>query len=139
MKYIAIIYALLLAGCDIQTNDSNGGSSKIPSRIDSCDLREVFGTCVEYSLNELDDWYLQYVEKACPKNRRERIVGKYKKDTSCPSANRVASCEGIIEDASEKYEYDKHYYVNTAENYSWKSANVQVTCKKVSGRFISEQ
>jgi hypothetical protein len=138
MKFIAITCFLLLTACSIESDELQGDKSNFPIRVDSCDLRIVFGTCVEYTLSELDDWYLKYVESACPKNKRGRFVGKYKKGYPCPSEGRVARCENIIEEPGERYEYDTHYYVDTAEGYSWEATNIQVTCKKVSGRYVPE-
>jgi hypothetical protein len=138
VKSIAIVSALLLTACGNESDDFRTGKSDILGRVDSCDLRHVFGTCVEYTLTELDDWYREYVESACPKNRRGQLIGAYKKDVPCPSENRVARCEGMIEDPAERYEYDKHYYAGTADGYSWQSTSVQVTCEQVSGHFIAE-
>ena len=101
-------------------------------------MRVLFGTCVEYTLSELDDGYRAHVESACPDNRRGNVAGTYLKESRCPTENRVARCEGIIEDSTERYEYDKHYYTNTADGYSWEAKNVQVTCKQVSGHFIPD-
>lgn len=119
---------------DIPRRDLSDGSS----RVDSCDLRALFATCREYELSELDDWYKDYVERACPKNRRGDRVGIYRKDSRCPAEDRVARCEGIIEDPAEQYEYDKHYYAGTADLYTWETRSVQVTCENVSGQFVPE-
>jgi hypothetical protein len=130
--------ALLLAACGGESDDSRKNESGLMDRVDSCDLREISGTCVEYTLSELDDWYREHVERACPSNRRGELAGKYMKDSRCPAENRVARCEGIVEDPSERYEYDKHHYFDTAEGYSWEPKNVQVTCEQVSGQFVPE-
>ena len=139
LKTSATIFALLLTACDGQPEIILANESALSNRIDSCDLRKVFGTCVAYDLSELDDWYVEYVESACPRNRLGNLYGEYKKSSNCPSEKRVARCEGIIDDhPAERYEYDKHYYAGTEDLYSWPSANVQVTCEHVSGRFITE-
>ena len=138
MKIIAFVSTLLLIACSTESDDFRTDESDSMGRVDSCDLRHVFGTCVEYKLTELDDWYREFAESACPRNRRGQLVGTYKKDARCPSENRVARCEGMIEDPAEHYEYDKHYYAGTADGYSWKPADVQVTCEQVSGHFIPE-
>ncbi len=44
----------------------------------------------------------------------------------------------MIEDLAERYEYDKHYYVDTAVGYSWEPENVRVTCEHISGHFVPE-
>ena len=137
-KTSATIFALLLTACDGQPEIIPANESALSNRIDSCDLRKVFGTCVEYDLSEMDDWYVEYVESACPRNRLGNLFGEYKKSSNCPSEKRVARCEGIIEDTAERYEYDKHYYAGTADLYPWRPADVQVTCERVSGRFIQE-
>ncbi len=138
MKIIAILCGILLTACGNESDDLRTTKSDILSRVDSCDSRNVSGTCVEYTLSELDDWYVEYVESACPRNRQGDLFGEYKKSSNCPSENRVARCEGMIEDPAEHYEYDKHYYAGTADGYSWKPADVQVTCEQVSGHFIPE-
>ena len=138
MKINATICALLLTACDNKSEISPADEPTLSNRVDSCDLRQVVGTCEVYDLGEMDDWYVEYVESACPRHRRGDLLGEYKKSSDCPSENRVARCEGIIEDPAERYEYDKHYYAGTADGYSWKPADVQVTCEHVSGRFIAE-
>jgi len=138
MRITATICALLLTACDNKSEVLPADKSVLPHRIDSCDLRKVFGICEAYDLSEMDDWYVEYVESACPRNRRSDLFGEYKKSSNCPSENRVARCEGIVEDPAERYEYDKHYYAGTADGYSWKPADVQVTCEQISGRFILE-
>ena len=60
------------------------------------------------------------------------------KESRCPAENRVARCEGMIEDPAERYEYDKHYYTGTADDFAWEARNVQVTCENVSGHFVPE-
>lgn len=137
-KIGATICVLLLTACDNQFENSPADEPALLNRVDSCDLRKVLGTCVVYELSELGDWYVEYVEDACPRNRRGDLTGEYKKSSTCPSENRVARCEGIIEDSSERYEYDKHYYAGTADLFSWKPADVQVTCEQVSGHFVLE-
>lgn len=107
-------------------------------RVDACDTRYLFGTCVEYTLSELGEWYREHVASACAQNRRGELTGRYVQDSRCPAENRVARCEDIVEDSAERYEYDKHYYVGTADRYSWDPKNVRVTCDNVSGRFVSE-
>jgi len=104
--------------------------------VDSCDLRKVVGTWEAYDLSEMDDWYVEYVESTCPRKRRGDLFGEYKKSSNCPSENRVARWEGIVEDPAERYEYYKYYYAGTADGYLWKTADVQVTCEQISGRFI---
>ncbi len=138
MKIGATICALLLTACDNQPELFPADESPLLNRVDSCDLRKVFGTCVVYDLSEMGDWYVEYVESACPRNRRGDLFGEYRKSSTCPSENRIARCEGIIEDPSERYEYDKHYYAGTADHFSWKPADVQVTCEQVSGHFVLE-
>ena len=138
MKIFAIMCGFLINACGNESDDLRTNNSDILSRVDSCDLRHVSGTCVEYTLSELDDWYLEYVESACPSNRRGQLIGTYKKDARCPSQNRVARCERMIEDPAQRYEYDKHYYVGTADGYSWQPKNVQVTCEQISGHFLLE-
>ena len=138
MKIIAFMCGFLITACGNESDDLQTKPSDELSHVDSCDLRHLFGTCVEYTLSELDDWYLEYVETACPSNRRDKLIGTYEKDARCPSENRVARCEGMIEDPAERYEYDKHYYVGTANGYSWQPKNVQVTCEQVSGHFLLE-
>ena len=138
MKISATICALLLTACDNKSEIFLADESAHSNRVDSCDLRKVFGTCETYDLSEMDDWYVEYVVSACPKNRRGDLFGIYKKSSNCPSENRVARCEGITEDPTEPYEYDKHYYAGTADGYSWQPANVQVTCEHVSGHFLLE-
>jgi hypothetical protein len=138
MKLIAIVSSVLLNACGNESDDFRTDRSDLLGRVDSCDLRHVFGTCLEYTLTELDDWYLEFVESACPLNRRGQLIGEYKKNVRCPSENRVARCEGMIEDPAERYQYDKHYYVDTAGGYSWQPADVQVTCERVSGQFELE-
>ena len=107
-------------------------------RIDACDTRRLFGTCVEYTLSELGDGYREHVASACASNRRGELSGRYVQNSRCPAANRVARCEDIVEDPSEAFEYDKHYYVGTADRYAWEASSVQATCEQVSGRFVSE-
>ena len=138
IKITTAACALLLIACDNKSEDFPIDMSDVSIRVDSCDLREVFGTCETYTLTEMDDRYLEYVESNCPRNRRGDLFGEYKKSSGCPSENRVARCEGIIENPAERYEYDKHYYAGTADGYSWKPADVQVTCEQVSGHFIPE-
>ena len=139
MKISATICALLLTACDNKSEIFLADEPALLNRVDSCDLRKVFGTCLEYDLSEMGDWSVVYVESACPRNRRGYLFGEYKKSSICPSENRVARCEGIIDDhPAERYEYDEHYYGGTADLYSWPSANVHVTCEHVSGLFILE-
>jgi hypothetical protein len=138
IKIAVTICALLLIACDNKSEVGPADKSNVSFRVDSCDLRKVVGTCEAYDLSEMDDWYVEYVKSGCPRNRRGNLFGEYKKSSNCPSENRVARCEGIIEDPTERYEYDKHYYAGTADGYSWKPADVQVTCEKVSGHFIPE-
>ena len=138
MRIGATICALLLTACDNQSEISPADEPALLNRVDSCDLRKMFGTCLEYDLSEMGDWSVEYVESACPRNRRGDLLGEYKKNSICPSENRIARCEGIIEDHYERYEYDKHYYAGTADRFSWKSADVQVTCEHVSGHFELE-
>jgi len=138
MKNITIICALLLTICSNESYGVQIDKTDVLNRVDVCDTRNITGTCVEYTLSELDDWYQEFVQRACPRNKRGQLVGIYNKDARCPSVNRVARCEGIIEDPAERYEYDKHYYVGTADNYSWQPGSVQVTCSKVSGHFVPE-
>jgi hypothetical protein len=138
MKAVTILCTLLLTIC---SNESYGvpiDKTDVLNRVDVCDARKIVGTCLEYTLSELDDWYLEFVQKSCPRYKRGQLIGIYKKNARCPSENRVARCEGIIEDPAERYEYDKHYYVGTADNYSWQPNNVQVSCKNVSGHFVPE-
>ncbi len=138
VRAIAMVGALLLTACSGESNDLPEDDSENLSRIDSCDLRGLFGTCREYTLTELDEWYREYVRSSCSDNRRGDLVGVYKIGTRCPAENRVARCEGMIEDASERYEYDKHYYANTADLYSWDPENVRITCENVSGNFFAD-
>ena len=138
LKISATICALLLTACDNKTELFPADEPALSNRVDSCDLRKVFGTCVAYDLSEMGDWYVEYVESTCARNRRGDLIGEYKKSSICPSEYRVARCEGIIEDPAERYEYDKHYYAGTADDYSWKPADVQVTCEQVSGHFVPE-
>jgi len=138
VKIIVIVNALLLSACGNESDEFREDKSDFLGRVDSCDLRHVSGTCVEYTLTELDDWYQEHVESACPRNRRGQLIGTYKKNVRCPSENRVARCEGMIEDPAERYEYDKHYYVGTADGYSWRPTDVQVTCDEISGHFLPE-
>ncbi len=138
IKITATICALLLIACHNKSEVLPADKSDYSNRVDSCDRRNVTGTCVEYTLSELDDWYLEYVESTCAKNMRGQLIGTYKKSARCPSENRVARCEGMIEDPAERYEYDKHYYTGTADGFSWKPRDVQVTCEHVSGHFIPE-
>ena len=135
-KTAAIVLVLLVAACSRESEDLGEKEAAILDRIDSCDTRALFGTCVEYTLSELDGWYREHVENACPKNRRGELIGEYKKDSRCPAENRVARCEGMIEDPAERYEYDKHYYAGTADGYAWEAENVRVTCENVLGRFV---
>jgi hypothetical protein len=137
-RITATIFIFLLTACDNKPEISTADLSGVSSRVDSCDTRKLFGTCVAYTLAELDEWDVQYVESACPRNRRGDLSGEYKKNSDCPSENRVARCEGITDDPTEPYEYDKHYYAGTADGYSWKPADVQVTCEIVSGHFIQD-
>ena len=46
--------------------------------------------------------------------------------------------EDMIEDPSERYEYDKHYYTNAADLYSWDTENVRITCESISGTFFTD-
>jgi len=138
MKFAAVVGALLVAACVGETDDLRKKEPASLSRVDSCDLRALFATCREYTLSELDDWYKDYVERACPQNRRGGLVGVYRKDSRCPAEDRVARCERIIEAPADQYEYDKHYYAGTADLYTWEARNVQVTCENVSGRFVPE-
>lgn len=138
VRAIAILGALLLAACGRESNDRPEDESKYLGRVDSCDLRSLFGTCREYTLNELDEQYRGYVRSACSENRRGNSVGVYRIDTRCPAEDRVARCEGMIEDASERYLYDKHYYANTADLYSWDPENVRQTCESISGEFFAD-
>ena len=135
---VVVAGALLVAGCVGETTDSREQERGSLARVDSCDLRALFGTCREYELSELDDWYREYVESACPSNRRGDLVGVYRKETRCPTEGRVARCEGMIEDPAERYEYDKHYYAGTADGYDWEASNVRVTCEGVSGHFVPD-
>lgn len=137
-KTITIVSALLLTACGVESDGFRTDSPDSSDRVDSCDLRQVSGTCMEYTLSELDDWYREFVQSACPKNRRGLLAGTYKENARCPSESRVARCEDMIEDPAERYEYDKHYYAGTADGYSWQPANVQVTCKQLSGHFVPE-
>ena len=138
VNVIPIFGALLIAACDGEPDNLREDEAEFSGRVDSCDLRNVSGTCVEYTLSELDDWYREYVASACPNNRRGEIVGTYRQDFRCPAENRVARCEDMIENLAERYEYDKHYYVDNADGYSWEAENVRVTCEHVSGRFVPE-
>ncbi len=139
MHVTASVCVLLLTACDSKLKTSVLDRSDLRNRVDSCDLRKVFGTCEVYDLSEMDEWYVDYVESACPRNRRGDLRGEYKTNSNCPSENRVARCEGIIEDPAERYEYDRHYYAGTADGFSWRPEDVQVSCKQVSGHFASEQ
>ena len=130
------LVVLLTTACGNNSDESPAEQPSDRNQVDSCYLLSVSGTCVEYTLSELDDWDRSYVERACPKHKRGDIVGKYKKDSPCPSQNRIARCADVAEDPTEPYEYDKHYYVNTAEGYSWDPDDVRVTCAKLSGRYL---
>ena len=55
MRLIAVTCVLLLPACETEFDDAHADKSRYPSRVDSCDLRAVFGTCVEYTLSELDE------------------------------------------------------------------------------------
>ena len=138
MNIVAVVSALLLGACGGESDDLREDATKSLGRVDSCDLRNVTGTCVEYTMSELEDWYRENVERTCSINRRGDLVGTYRKDFRCPAEKRVARCEGMIEDPAEQYEYDKHYYADIADGYSWKPENVQVTCEHVSGHFVPE-
>ena len=138
VKTAAVLSLFLFTACGDDSNDLQADKPDTSARVDSCDLRSVSGTCMEYTVSELDDWYQEYVESACPKHRRGQFNGIYKTNTHCPSENRVARCENIKEDVAERYEYDKHYYAGTADGYSWQAANVQVTCESISGDFLHE-
>ncbi len=135
---MALGSVLLVAACSGESDGVRDDDPGYEGRVDTCDLRALFGTCVEYSLSELGDWYRDHVEHACLKNRRGELFGVYRKDSHCPAEDRVARCEGMIEDPAERYEYDKHYYTGTAEGYAWETTNVKVTCENVSGRFVPE-
>lgn len=139
VNIVAVVSALLLAACAGESDDLPKDETRLLGRVDSCDLRSVNGTCLEYTMSELGDWYRENVESTCPINRRAELVGTYRKGFRCPAKNRVARCEDMLEDPAEQYEYDKHYYVDTADGYSWKPENVRVTCEHVSGHFVPEQ
>lgn len=89
-------------------------------------------------MSELGDWYRENVARICPLNTRGSLTGTYRRDYRCPAENRVARCEGMIDDPEGPYKYDKHYYTGTADGFSWQAENVQVTCEQVSGRFVPE-
>ena len=101
MQFIALKCALLPTACDNESDDFRADKSNVSSRVDSCDLGNVFGTCVEYSLSELDDSFLKHVESAYPKNKRGHFVSNYEVGSPYPSEDRVARCEGIIDALSE--------------------------------------
>ena len=134
----AIVGALFLAACAKQSDRVPGGETELSGRVDSCDLRKVTGTCVEYTMNELDDWYRENLVRICPTNSRGDLVGIYRVGFRCPAKDRVARCEGMIENPAERYEYDKHYYAGTADGFSWGPENVRVTCEQQSGNFVPE-
>ena len=138
MRFVAIVSTLLLAACSGDSDDLREETAETLDRVDSCDMRRLFGTCVEYTLSELDDDYRRIVERACPSNRRGNLVGVYRIGTRCPAENRVARCEDMIEDSSERLEYDKHYYRGMAEGFSWEPENVRETCEYMSGHFVPE-
>ncbi len=75
MKIGATICVLFLTACDNQTEIFPADELALLNRVDSCDLRKVFGTCLVYDLGEMGDWYVEYVESACPKNRRGDLFG----------------------------------------------------------------
>ena len=127
--------AVVVAACSPEVPEPADANAVISEQVDSCDLRPVNGTCLEYTLNELDDWYRGTVERACKNHSRGDIVGKYTEYARCPSGNRVARCNNIIEFDSERYEYDKHYYTGTADGFSWQADNVRATCQALSGDF----
>ena len=89
-------------------------------------------------MSELDEWYRENLARNCSVNRRGNLTGMYRQNLRCPKENRVARCEDIVEDPTERYEYDKHYYTGTADRYSWERHNVRVTCDHVSGHFVPE-
>ena len=140
MRQIVIFLAcaLLLAACGERSDNSAGGEQEFANRIDSCDQRYVSGTCREYTLSELGEWYREYVESACLSNRRGDIAASYQKGVACPAENRVARCLDFVEDPDERYEYDKHYYAGTAEGFDWEASNVRSTCEHVSGLFMPD-
>lgn len=133
-----IVYALFLVACSDTSEVTPTGNTDASDSVDICDLRAVFGTCRAYDLSKLDDWYAGYVEKTCADNRRGDFAGVYVKKSSCPSENRVARCDSIVEDSAEHYEYDKHYYEGTADGFSWKRGDIQVSCNSMSGRFVPD-
>lgn len=138
LKSTAVVGALLLAACCEEPVGPREETTDALDRIDSCDMRKLFGTCVEYTLSELDDDYRIIVERACPSNRRGNLVAEYRLNTRCPAENRVARCGDMVEDPSERYEYDKHYYWGTAAGFSWEPDNVRATCEHLSGHFVPE-
>ena len=138
LKIAALVAAPLLAACDEQPDHLHKESTETLDRVDSCDMRRLFGNCVEYTLSELDDEYRKIVERACPSNRRGNLVGVYRIGARCPAENRVARCEDMIEEPSERFEYDKHYYRGMADGFSWEPENVRATCERLSGHFVPE-
>ena len=140
MKQMVLVVscALLFAACGERSDSSTGSEEEFTNRKDSCDRRYVSGTCLEYTLSELDGWYREHVESACLKNTRGDIVAAYRKNTACPPENRVARCLDFVEDPDERYEYDKHYYSGTADGFDWEAGNVRTTCEQVSGQFVPD-
>ena len=138
LNIAAVAGALLLTACGEDPEVLREETTYPLDRVDSCDMRNLFGTCVEYNLSELDDDFREIVERACPNNRRGNLVAEYLLNTRCPAENRVARCKDMVEDPAERYEYDKHYYQGTAAGYSWQPDNVRVTCEHFSGHFVPE-
>ena len=137
-KVLVLSCTLLLAACGESSDSGAGNEQEFMNRIDSCDRRYVTGTCLEYTLSELDEWYREHVESACSSNTRGDIVATYRKNTSCPTEDRVARCMDFLEDPDERYEYDKHYYAGTADGFDWEASNVRTTCEHVSGKFLPD-
>lgn len=138
MRFVHIVSTFLLAACSGESDYLRQEKSESLDRVDSCDLRRLFGTSVEYTLSELDDDYRRIVERACPSNRRGDLVGVYRISTPCPAENRITRCEDMIEDPSERFEYDKHYYRGMADGFSWEPENVRATCEQISGLFVPD-
>lgn len=138
MRLIFFISIMLLAACEQLSDIKSHQTKNNETLVDICDTRKVNGTCLQYSVNHFSDWYKEYVKDSCPKYRRDTYGGVYVEKAKCPSENRVARCLNIIEDESEKYIYDKHYYTGVSEGFDWKPANIKETCENINGRFVKD-
>jgi hypothetical protein len=102
-----VVVTLTIAACSAEPRGVPQSETGIPGRVDSCDLRGITGTCLEYTMSELNEWYRENLARTCSVNRRGNLTGIYRQNLRCPKEHRVARCEDIVEDPTEEYEREQ--------------------------------